>query len=147
RFMITSFRCWRVNSLASFILTMLLFSTGKMISQTVPLETTVQAGFGVDADVYDDILSFNINGQTATGTDDWVDTPPDGNPDTGAGVITNPTGSVLAGLLAGTNVPVELRMSAPIYSYPEGLGSELWIDAVYYRDQRTNGNNLDMSVF
>ena len=125
----------------------LICSTGKMFSQDVPLETTVQAGFGIDADIYDEMLSFNTNGLTATGTDDWVDTPPDMNPSTGAGVITNPTGSVLADLLAGANVPVELRMSAPIYSYPEGPGAELWIDAVYYRDQRTNGSNLDMSVF
>lgn len=148
--------CWRwlistkflcKTGIGALLPVFLFFIGSNTYAQTVDLKTTVQAGFGIDADVQDDVLYFNVLNFPAEGTDDWTRDEADGNPATGAGVIEAPSASQLAGLLAGNNVPVTLRMSEEIYTYPEGPNGELWIDAVYYRDTRSNGDNVDLSVF
>ena len=42
------------------------------------------------------------------------------------------------------NIGGELRQSVPIYTTVDG---RIWIDAVYGRDQRTNGSLSDMTYF
>ncbi|WP_394800257.1 HYR-like domain-containing protein, partial [Aestuariivivens marinum] len=121
----------------------MLFLFGSVVSlnaQAVPLETNVRAGFGVDADVEADVLEFISNGLTAIGTDDWFDY--DGS-NTGQGVID--VGSIPASLTNGDNVSVRLDMSKPAFYVDDNFRT--WIDALYARDQRTNGNNKDETVF
>ncbi|MFD1096876.1 hypothetical protein ACFQ3Q_14065, partial [Salegentibacter chungangensis] len=130
-------------------------------AQEVDLNTSVQAGFGIDGDVQRDTLYFTNSGlvtwqvgdpiNMATGTDDWFHkapdgTGPDGTAHQGAGVIDTTDTAKLAILQSGSNDTIQLRMSSDIYTMPEGDG-RLWIDAVYYRDQRTDGSNSDVTVF
>jgi hypothetical protein len=118
-----------------------------MYGQAIPLETSILANFGMDADVHSGLLSFDSNGLNADGTDDWLKGP------TGLGVIdeglpanpSNPDYSAIrASLAAGDNIQAEFRMSVDPFTV---VGSNKWLDGVYLRDQRTNGNNTDMNVF
>ncbi|WP_242203770.1 SprB repeat-containing protein, partial [Aestuariivivens insulae] len=136
------------------IMVLFLFAANNLQAQTViPAATETIADFGIDGDAYDDVLSYWPDMlapyvDPAPGIDDWLDTPPDGNTATGAGVIdiTSPAAlDSIAKISAGQNAFTELRMSAPIYTEPDGNG--VWIDAAYIRDQFVAGNNQDASVF
>ncbi|WP_223034229.1 hypothetical protein, partial [Hanstruepera marina] len=131
-------------------------------AQTINTGTSVHADFGLDGDVFDDQLSYwPVNGMgdfdpnnppyidEALGIDDWLNSAPDGNTSTGAGVIdifSADALSQISGISGGQNNFAELRMSAPIYSTPEGDG-RIWIDAAYLRDQYVSGSNEDETVF
>ncbi|WP_242084524.1 hypothetical protein, partial [Aestuariivivens sediminis] len=136
------------KSIMGFGLVMLFLfgAVGSFNAQTVPLETNVVAGFGVDADVEADVLEFNTNALTAFGTDDWFDYD---NGHTGQGVID--VSSIPASLMNGDNVSVRLGMSQDAFYVDFEPGSAnlgtTWIDALYARDQRTNGNFKDGTVF
>ncbi|MFD0975390.1 hypothetical protein, partial [Salinimicrobium gaetbulicola] len=135
----------------------LFVSTGYSQS-TITLETSVQANFGIDADVEADLLSFYPGAASdAFGTDDWFDEiwP---NPDAtypGSNVINVGTGTdengvsyatLRAQLAAGDNIEAEFRMSRDLYTL-DPRTNILWIDAVYFRDQRSNRGNTDNTVF
>src|SRR5690606_29385695 len=99
-----------------------------------PLETTVKANFGVDGDVE--------SGTPVIGTDDWFA----GNSGYGVIRVDGSNESIRNALLAdeNANISAELRMSVDNYTLIDGV---LWIDAVYYRDQRTNGSFTDLTSF
>ncbi|RSK40221.1 hypothetical protein, partial [Mangrovimonas spongiae] len=128
--------------------------TNTLQSQTIDTGTSVHADFGIDGDVYDDQLSYwpliePPYVTQALGIDDWLDTEPDGNTATGAGIIDifSPEAlSAISGINSGQNNFAELRQSAPLYSTPEGDG-RIWIDAAFYRDQYVAGSNQDATVF
>ncbi|TYA59272.1 hypothetical protein, partial [Formosa maritima] len=125
-----------------------------MQSQTIITGTTVHADFGLDGDVLHEQLSFwpfdaSPYIDPALGIDDWINSAPDNNTNTGAGVIdifSSEALSQISGISSGQNNPATLRMSAPLYSTPEGDG-RIWIDAAYVRDQYVSGNNMDATVF
>ncbi|MCK3682715.1 hypothetical protein, partial [Maribellus sp. YY47] len=110
----------------------------------------MRADFGIDGDVWADILSFYPTPPPINpiGTDDWFSALPDGNTATGAGVIDITSAAAVAEIAkisGGQNVGIELRMSAPVYTAPDGNGT--WVDAAYLRDQNIAGGNQDMTVF
>ena len=103
----------------------------------------LKANFGIDADVYANRLQFgNLAGPI--GTDDWFANPSLW-PGSGLGVIdvTNAAG-IKASILANNNFSFEKRMSVP---YNTILGTNIWIDAVYARDNNSAQSNNDTSVF
>lgn len=134
-----------LKSITSFGVVMLFLFGGNFVySQTVTLETTVIVNFGIDADVEADVLTFwpapMLNPQD--GTDDWFDFN-DGQ--SGRGVIAIPTGLKATDLYSGGNVAVRLGMSeVGPYVDPD---LRTWLDALYARDQRTNGGFKDGTVF
>ncbi|WP_345012328.1 hypothetical protein, partial [Christiangramia aestuarii] len=126
----------------------------------ITLGTTVKANFGIDADVQADVLSFYtappMGGFDPFGTDDWFDEifPNATSPNLGSNVIRtsgfdadgNPMAPIIADLKAGANIEAEFRMSRDLYSL-DSRTDILWIDAVYFRDQRSNRGNTDNTVF
>ncbi|WP_169744660.1 T9SS type A sorting domain-containing protein [Siansivirga zeaxanthinifaciens] len=125
-----------MNYLIIFMLFLLSAVTAN--AQAVPLQSSVIAGFGVDADIEADIISFG--NLAASGTDDWFDYAT-GEP--GKGIID--ISSIPAGLQAGANVAVQLGMAQNVFYVDSN--NRTWLDALYARDQRTNGNNKDATVF
>ncbi|MFD0977701.1 hypothetical protein, partial [Salinimicrobium gaetbulicola] len=154
------YACWRwlvpkIRSVSAFAGTsvlvglIFLWMPSAANAQEVTLSTSIQAGFGIDADVESDVFRNSL--LDGEGTDDWFTIPylapnPDGNPATGAAVIEYPSMQDFNALQSGANEIFELRMNADLYSMPENDGV-IWIDAVYYRDQRTDGDKKDMTVF
>ena len=114
----------------------ILSSSQLMYGQSVPLESSLHVNFGVDADIYSGLFSFNPD--DGLGTDDWLEGA------SGLGVIDVTDAASIAELATGANVSKEFRMSVPIYTPVNG---DTWVDAVYLRDQNTKGGNQDMTVF
>ncbi|MCY1719288.1 hypothetical protein OU798_02990, partial [Prolixibacteraceae bacterium Z1-6] len=141
-------RYWRQLLFLPFILVMFSLNNPVYSQQLLDTETTVKADFGIDADVLADILSFYTGIIPEAGTDDWFAALPDGNTTTGAGVIDITSTEAIAEIAkisGGQNVGIELRMSAPVYTVPDGNGT--WVDAAYVRDQNIAGGNQDITVF
>ncbi len=141
-------RYWRQLLLLPFIFVMFCLNNPGYSQQLLDTETTVKADFGIDGDVWSDILSFYTGIIPEAGTDDWFEDEPDGNTTTGAGVIDVTSAEAIAEIAkisAGQNVGIELRMSAPVYTVPDGNGT--WVDAAYVRDQNIAGGNQDITVF
>ncbi len=142
-------RYWRHLLFLPFLLLMFCLNNPVYSQQLIDTETTVKADFGIDGDVWEDILSFYPSSPAPeVGTDDWFVTPPDGNTATGAGVIDVTSAEAVAEIAkisAGQNVGIELRMSAPVYTAPDNNGT--WVDAAYIRDQNIAGGNQDITVF
>ncbi|WP_250436887.1 T9SS type A sorting domain-containing protein [Hanstruepera flava] len=140
---ITSFKDWRVKQsplkmllFCCLFLGFMLNSNNSVQAQSVPLGSSIHVNFGVDADVYSGLFSFSPD--SGMGTDDWVQGA------TGLGVIDETNAADIAELASGANVSKEFRMSVPVYTVVNG---DTWIDAVYIRDQNTNGGNMDSNVF
>ncbi|WP_139002668.1 T9SS type A sorting domain-containing protein [Hyunsoonleella aestuarii] len=128
------------KSITSLAVVMLfLLSVSNLMAQAVPLQTDPIAGFGVDADVEADVLSFS--NLPASGTDDWFDYM-NGAP--GLGVID--TSIYPSGLDTGENIAVRLDMSQEPF-WVDPVTFRTWIDGLYARDQRTNGKFKDGTVF
>ncbi|SDS03637.1 Ig-like domain-containing protein [Christiangramia echinicola] len=114
---------------------------------TISLSDQVIAKFGVEADLYANLPQ--ISDQDFENSDDWFLN----NQWTGTGLNViaqsgtdsegNNVGAVISSITSGNNFG-EIRMSKPIYSMVDGY---LWIDAVYFRDQRTNSNLVDETFF
>ncbi|WP_208639303.1 hypothetical protein, partial [Tenacibaculum discolor] len=124
--------------MTGLLVVLFFFVTNAVNAQIVNTETTVQANFGVDSDVYSGIVSFPNGAVFPFGTDDWF------LGDSGKGVIDETPTAVTANLLVDDNASAEIRMSVPIYTVVDG---RLWIDAVFIRDQNAQGNNTDSNVF
>jgi hypothetical protein len=108
-------------------------------AQTDSLSTSIQANFGIDADIKSGILSFNTEGLNENGTDDWFL-----GPTSGQGVIDTTDIATIADLAAGLNITAEFRMSQPNNS---NINGNLWIDAVYFRDHYSFNNVKDSTIF
>ncbi|WP_345015473.1 hypothetical protein, partial [Aestuariibaculum suncheonense] len=120
--------------------------------------STVQANFGIDGDVYSGVLKFqNVENPIVplpvdpTGIDDWFKGP------SGFGVIDE-LGSANGGNPLSDpnppnsmdNVAIELRQSVwlPSDGFPFPLvNGDLWLDAVYGRDNYVKGGSAEMSYF
>ncbi|MGM5469825.1 gliding motility-associated C-terminal domain-containing protein [Flavobacteriaceae bacterium LMO-SS05] len=102
------------------------------------LSTSAPANFGVDGDIKSGILSFDTTGQVETETDDWFVGL------SGQGVIDVSDLTTISKLAAGLNISAQFRMSQPNNSTING---NLWLDAVYLRDQYALNNEKDMTVF
>jgi len=89
----------------------------------------VGAGFGVDADVYTDILQFgNHGGASAVPTYDWFTNTSGGT----IGVIDESNAATIESLLlAGGNPFYESRMNAGLSSINDG---QIWIDGLWSRE-------------
>ena len=89
----------------------------------------VAVGFGVDADVYSDMLQFgNHSGVGAVPTYDWFTNPSGGT----IGVIDESNTTALQTLLlAGGNPFYETRMNAGLSSINAG---QIWIDGLWSRE-------------
>ncbi|WP_089662213.1 T9SS type A sorting domain-containing protein [Christiangramia echinicola] len=122
--------------------------TGVKAQTDIPLTDVVKANFGIEADVYANVNEI-IDNALYDGTDDWFEDL-DQWPGDGRGIIDVSSAAALA-LIAqwevddDDNVAGELRQSLPIYTTTPD--ERIWIDAVYGRDQRTNGSLSDMSFF
>ncbi|UKM64068.1 T9SS type A sorting domain-containing protein [Flavobacteriaceae bacterium GSB9] len=137
-------------------------STQSFYAQDVG-SSTVQANFGVEADVYSGVLQFPNVGNPVdllpgdpSGIDDWFEGP------SGLGVIDE-FGSANGGNPDSDpdvpndtdNVAIELRQSVwnlnvPGLPFPVVLGNGtpyLWLDAVYGRDTYTSGGSAETSYF
>ncbi|NNK73121.1 MAG: hypothetical protein HKO94_08005, partial [Flavobacteriaceae bacterium] len=133
-------------TLWSLVCFFILGTTTQVFSQAVPLETSAPANFGVDADAYSGILTFDTDAGDPDdpdfGTDDWLEGL------SGLGVIDE-TSAANAGardsLFQDFNINAEFRMSQD-FGFLD-VNNNRWLDAVFARDQRTNGNNTDMNVF
>ena len=117
---------------------MILGTFSSHAQSSIPLETSVQANFGIDADVHSGLLSFDTNDLIATGIDDWIEGA------NGLGVIDITNEAVIAELESGANISRQFRMSMPINTLVNG---DFWLDAVFLRDQNTAGGNMDLTVF
>ncbi|WP_366184487.1 T9SS type A sorting domain-containing protein [Flavobacterium ovatum] len=142
-----------------FYATMLLmtfsmpYSYGQLVGSSA-----VKANFGIDADVYSDLLQFSnianppIGLGSAVATDDWFQTS---YPGPGFGVIDQ---SPLTPAEAVPNTAFTRRLSIttpsvpfPFPLVPSGTGANagayLWLDAVYGRDTYTKGGGAEKSYF
>ena len=109
-----------------------------IFGQTVPLNTSVHADFGVDAGVEANVLEFNDVPDPALNTDDWVNawvTPVTGSP-TGKGVIDETDAATIALLQAGDNIQAIFDQAQPP-GWEDPDNGNIWLDAVYLRDQKT----------
>ena len=132
-----------LKSITSYAAVILFLLVGNiMFSQNeVNLKTSTLANFGLDADVDANFLNSNLVADPdGTGTDDWFKRLTG----TGLGVIEAPTAEQLIEL--GQNESVTLGMSEDAFSFHDP-GGTFWIDAVYNRDQRTNGKLSDDTFF
>ncbi|WP_188363132.1 T9SS type A sorting domain-containing protein [Flavobacterium orientale] len=126
----------------TLIVVITLMATHETKAQIVS-GAALKANFGIDADVYANRLQFgNLAGPI--GTDDWFANPSLW-PGSGLGVIdvTNAAG-IKASILANNNFSFEKRMSVP---YNTILGTNIWIDAVYARDNNSSQGNSDATSF
>ena len=123
---------------------MLFFVAGNIsYSQSIDTESSEHTNFGVDSGVYSGVMLFSTD--TNNLIDDWFKGL------TAFGVIDetvpflNPKSPSLGGQLGDrNNDAIEIRMSHPVYSI---VNNQLWVDAVFVRDQNTNGNFKDSNVF
>ncbi|QIA08195.1 T9SS type A sorting domain-containing protein [Draconibacterium halophilum] len=134
------FRCW-----CSTIMVMLfaIITPFGSYGQIVTQDEAVKANFGVDADVYANQLRVNTNGDTPEGTDDWFYSSDFLGP--GLGIIDQSDAATLETLIKNdNNYSFERRMSKARNTTWNG---NRWIDAVYFRDNNSQQNNTDASVF
>ncbi|TRO62869.1 hypothetical protein FGM01_14400, partial [Christiangramia sabulilitoris] len=129
----------------------MLFTGTTVTAQVdIPLTNEENANFGVEADLYANVLDNETQpgDPDFSNTDDWFLNSELWS-GSGLGVI-NVTGGEAPAKIAlwdgesNENISDTLRQSMPIYSIVEG---RTWIDALYARDQRTNGNLRDNSYF
>ncbi|WP_431244704.1 hypothetical protein ACQ9BO_10800 [Flavobacterium sp. P21] len=105
---------------------------------------TVQANFGIDADVYANKEQFLVPPTVSGIYDDWFFSSAFAN-GTGQNIIdqTNAAG-LKTSIQANNNFTFEKRMSKPKNTM---VGNYLWIDAVYGRDGNSTQSNNDSNIF
>ncbi|WP_345010353.1 hypothetical protein, partial [Christiangramia aestuarii] len=146
---------WCTTCLPGFRFWLMLFVTTFLCLPAIKAQTTISltdeviARFGVEADLYANINELVPTDPDFPNTDDWFlsSTWPTSGENVIAQTGTDSEGNVVADVIAsitGGNNAGEIRMSKPIYSM---VGDYLWIDAVYFRDQRTNSNLVDNTFF
>ncbi|PHR71022.1 MAG: hypothetical protein COA67_07445 [Lutibacter sp.] len=121
----------------SILVMLFLFSSSLLYSQTIPTETTINSGFGIDSGVYSGNVLFP--GPDSGLADDWFQGA------TGFGVIDETVDHTAA--LSVNNATIEVRMNPAIAPYTNDANGRQWIDAVFLRDQNSKGNNKDSNVF
>ncbi len=132
-----------LKTILTSIFMVVIFLTFQETKAQIVSGAALKANFGIDADLYANRLQFGgLAGPV--GTDDWFANPSLW-PGSGLGVIdvTNAAG-IKASILANNNFSFEKRMSVP---YNTILGTNIWIDAVYARDNNSAQSNNDASVF
>ncbi|MFL1013652.1 hypothetical protein ACIEHO_16190, partial [Jejuia sp. DST062] len=131
-------------------------STQSFYAQDVG-SSSVQANFGIDGDVYSGVLQFPNNEDPLVplpapgGTDDWFQGP------SGLGVIDELGSANLGNPLSDPNPPnstdnvaIELRQSVWQLNSPFPfplVNGDLWLDAVYGRDNYVQGGSAENSYF
>ena len=131
-------------------LLLFFFTISSLQAQTtIPLSDQVIAKFGVEADLYANINELDPSNSAFDDTDDWflddqwtgdgLNVIAQSGTDSGGNNVADVISTITSGNFSG-----EIRMSKPIYSMVDGY---LWIDAVYFRDQRTNGPLVDATFF
>ncbi|TRO62866.1 hypothetical protein, partial [Christiangramia sabulilitoris] len=138
----------KINCRSLILALSLLFISFLQAQTTINLTNEVIARFGVEADLYanypliadpdfDDSDDWFLSG---TWTGDGLNVIAQSGTDSEG----NDVAAVISSITSGNNSG-EIRMSQPIYSMqPSGI---MWVDAVYFRDQRTNGNLVDGTYF
>ena len=130
------------TSVTTFLVVVTMISFQNLNAQIVS-GAAVRANFGIDADVYANRLQFGgLAG--AFGTDDWFVNLSNWNgPGLGVIDVTNAT-SLKSSIQNNNNFTFIKRMSVP---YNTTIGTNIWIDAVYARDNNSTQGNSDLSVF
>ena len=159
---IFAFPCCRLLSPLR-LLSIFLFLFSFNVSAQLVGDATVKANFGVEADVYANVLQFPnadvppIPLPSPLDTDDWFGTTPSLPGDSGLnkpyGVIDQTNAAAIEALITGTpgnNYAFEKRQSVttPTFPFPYPIvDGYLWIDAVYGRDHNSAQGSSDLSIF
>ncbi|MUP43937.1 hypothetical protein FLP08_15255, partial [Gramella aestuarii] len=139
-----------VGTMVPILLFFLLLGSTVSAQVQIPLTDVNEANFGVEASLYanDNQNTPNIQDPLFIDSDDWFANL-DLWPGDGTGVINVNEGDAISKINAwladvNANISDTLRQSVPIYTEIEG---RTWIDALYARDQRTNGKLTDASFY
>ncbi|MCL9807709.1 hypothetical protein NAT51_19480 [Flavobacterium amniphilum] len=160
---IFAFPCCRLLSPVRLLLLVFFFLFSFNVSAQLVGDATVKANFGVEADVYANVLQFPnadvppIPLPSPLITDDWFGTTPSLPGDSGLnkpyGVIDQTNAAAIEALITGTpgnNYAFDKRQSVttPTFPFPfPVVDGYLWIDAVYGRDHNSAQGSSDLSIF
>ncbi len=137
------FRCW---SSTVMILLLALLMASSSYGQIVTQGASVQANFGIDADLYSGYQLVSPLSGFISGTDDWFYNPELDN--AGGTPVFKPSSSQITdwynAIIADDNTAFTLRMSE-FGHIPRNtkIGSITWIDGVYRRDNNSTQGGAD----
>ena len=124
-----------------------IISIPNVEGQIITSGATVKADFGIDADIYSNLLTVH-DSDSILNTDDWfenLDLFPGSGTGSGNGVIDQTNAEAVKALVQSNyNYSFTRRMSVDRNT---PVGPSLWIDAVYNRDWNSQGNFIDSTVF
>ena len=137
------FRCW---SSTVMILLLAIIAAPSSFGQIVTQGASVQANFGIDADLYSGYQLVSPLSGFVAGSDDWF--KDEGLDNAGGTPVFAPTEAQIAtwynAIMADDNTAFTMRMS-DFNHIPRNtkIGSITWIDGVYRRDNNSTQGGAD----